>query len=74
MSEQVKHKIFEPFFTTKPAGEGSGLGLNIVKKIIISDIKKLGRSNDDMTCIQRMGLIAQLIDESKKIINNKGKV
>jgi signal transduction histidine kinase len=27
-------KIFEPFFTTKPAGEGSGLGLDIVKKII----------------------------------------
>jgi signal transduction histidine kinase len=27
-------KIFEPFFTTKPAGEGSGLGLDIVKKIL----------------------------------------
>ncbi len=30
----VLPKIFEPFFTTKPMGEGSGLGLNIVKKII----------------------------------------
>jgi signal transduction histidine kinase len=27
-------KIFDPFFTTKPSGEGSGLGLDIVKKII----------------------------------------
>jgi two-component system NtrC family sensor kinase len=27
-------KIFEPFFTTKAAGQGSGLGLDIVKKII----------------------------------------
>jgi signal transduction histidine kinase len=27
-------KIFRPFFTTKRAGEGSGLGLDIVKKII----------------------------------------
>jgi PAS domain S-box-containing protein len=32
--EDIQSKIFEPFFTTKPAGEGSGLGLDIVKKII----------------------------------------
>lgn len=31
---EIQDKIFEPFFTTKPAGEGSGLGLEIVKKII----------------------------------------
>ncbi|HEY9638027.1 MAG TPA: AAA family ATPase [Coleofasciculaceae cyanobacterium] len=30
----IKSRIFEPFFTTKPAGEGSGLGLDIVNKII----------------------------------------
>ena len=30
----IKNKIFDPFFTTKLPGEGSGLGLNIVKKII----------------------------------------
>ena len=32
--EAIKAKIFEPFFTTKPAGEGSGLGLDIVRKIV----------------------------------------
>ncbi|MEQ9008882.1 MAG: HAMP domain-containing sensor histidine kinase, partial [Ekhidna sp.] len=32
--EDIKQKIFQPFFTTKPTGEGSGLGLDIVKKII----------------------------------------
>jgi signal transduction histidine kinase len=32
--DEIKPKIFDPFFTTKPAGEGSGLGLDIVKKII----------------------------------------
>ncbi|HEY9667057.1 MAG TPA: AAA family ATPase [Coleofasciculaceae cyanobacterium] len=31
---EIMPKIFEPFFTTKPSGEGSGLGLDIVKKII----------------------------------------
>jgi signal transduction histidine kinase len=31
---EIQAKIFDPFFTTKPPGEGSGLGLDIVKKII----------------------------------------
>ena len=31
---EVRPKIFEAFFTTKPAGEGSGLGLHIVGKIL----------------------------------------
>ena len=34
ISAEIMPKIFEPFFTTKPPGEGSGLGLDIVKKII----------------------------------------
>lgn len=32
--EEIRDRIFNPFFTTKPAGEGSGLGLDICKKII----------------------------------------
>lgn len=31
---EIQGRIFEPFFTTKPLGEGSGLGLDIVRKII----------------------------------------
>jgi len=31
---EIRERIFEPFFTTKRAGEGCGLGLDIVKKII----------------------------------------
>lgn len=34
ISPENKLKIFEAFFTTKAAGEGGGLGLHIVKKII----------------------------------------
>ncbi len=30
----LREKIFEPFFTTKKQGEGSGLGLDIVKRIV----------------------------------------
>ncbi|MGI9074227.1 MAG: sensor histidine kinase [Bryobacteraceae bacterium] len=31
---EIKTRIFEPFFTTKPVGEGSGLGLDTVRRII----------------------------------------
>jgi PAS domain S-box-containing protein len=31
---EIMPRIFDPFFTTKPAGEGSGLGLDIVRKIV----------------------------------------
>ncbi len=34
IAPEIMSRIFDPFFTTKPAGEGSGLGLDIVRKII----------------------------------------
>tara|TARA_R110001592_G_scaffold60360_5_gene183470 strand:- start:2298 stop:4205 length:1908 start_codon:yes stop_codon:yes gene_type:complete len=32
--KEIQEKVFTSFFTTKPAGEGSGLGLGICKRII----------------------------------------
>jgi signal transduction histidine kinase len=34
--EAIQHRIFEPFFTTKSVGEGTGLGLDVVRRIIQS--------------------------------------
>jgi signal transduction histidine kinase len=34
MPADVQSRIFEPFFTTKPVGQGTGLGLDTVRRIL----------------------------------------
>ena len=39
---EVKDRIFEPFFTTKDVGEGVGLGLDIVRRIVAGHGGEIG--------------------------------
>jgi signal transduction histidine kinase len=32
--KDIQHRIFEPFFTTKGVGDGTGLGLDVVNRIV----------------------------------------
>jgi signal transduction histidine kinase len=46
-------RIFEPFFTTKPLGQGLGLGLDLVRRILTKHFGSVGmQSKPHSTCFQ----------------------
>jgi signal transduction histidine kinase len=39
--EEIKRRIFDPFFTTKPVGQGTGMGLDIARRLVESNNGRL---------------------------------
>src|SRR5262249_1870202 len=35
MPTEIRERIFDPFFTTKPVGQGTGLGLDIARRVVL---------------------------------------
>jgi signal transduction histidine kinase len=50
IAPELYGRIFEPFYTTKPVGQGTGLGLDVVRRLVVQkyggDVRVLSRPGD----------------------------
>ena len=49
ITPEVQNRIFEPFFTTKEVGKGTGIGLSLVYRVVVSE------HNGDVRCFSEPG-------------------
>jgi signal transduction histidine kinase len=65
IAPDVLPKIFDPFFTTKPAGQGTGLGLDIARRLLrrynadISGQSRPGRTEFRLSLVAEKQALAQ---------------
>jgi len=78
MDTETRARLFEPFFTTKKPGQGNGLGLATVHRIVTHEGGRIeveseaGRGTRVVVHLPRVGLESHSLNVSKPVANKIG--